>query len=113
LNSKEVILDAIEISTDRTEKGFEKALLYGFYNSGDTIKSSALELAKVISEGLQKKMIDEAELYLLRDVINQAQLATDSENLLPKIDCLMVLLNKAKKEEVSVTNTLFIKNLNL
>ena len=108
LNSKEVILDAIEISTDRTEKGFEKALLYGFYNSGDTIKSSALELAKVISEGLQKKMIDEAELYLLRDVINQAQLATDSENLLPKIDCLMVLLNGLPIAFVTMTTTIIM-----
>lgn len=96
---KDIILDAVEIAIDKTEESFTKALMYGFYNTGDTIKSSAVELAKVISDGVTRGVISEDELKELRTFLMTNNPLNDKRlTLISKIDKLMILLNKAKKE---------------
>lgn len=110
---KDIILDAIEIAIDRTEESFKKALIYGFHNTGDTVRASALELAKVINAGILKNYIQENDMINLRKILNNDTLSESRETLLNKIDNLMILLNKAKKEEVPSSNMLLIKSFNL
>jgi hypothetical protein len=110
---KEVILDAIEISIDKTESSFVKALTYGFYNTGETLKSSALELAKVFVEAINRKVINETEVASLRKIIQPDIMMPEGneKELIFKIDSLMILLNKAKREDVPASSTLLIKSL--
>lgn len=108
---KEIVLDAIEIATEPTEESFTKALMYGFHNTGDSIRSSALELAKVIVEGLANKYITEKDLEGLKDSLTKAsdKLFNSNPALVVKIDHLMTLLNKAKRDELPITNKLLVK----
>jgi hypothetical protein len=111
---KNIILDAIEIAIDTTEESFTKALMFGFYNTGDTIKASALELAKVISDGLGRNVIEKEEIDNIRNILrSDISLFDNRLELIKKVDNLMILLNKAKREDVPIANTLLIKNFNL
>jgi hypothetical protein len=117
IEDKTLILDAIEIAIDATEESYKKALMFGFYNTGDTLKASALELAYVLNEGVEKNVITQTELNTLRNSLIQnsfeQELFENPNNLTKKIDNLMILLSKAKKENVSETNMLLIKNFNI
>lgn len=114
-DERNIILDAIEIATEPTERSFELALLYGFYNTGDTIKSSALELAKAINDAVTKKAISSDQLNRIKTIAQRKEIALfeDNKSLIQAIDYVMVLLNKAKKEDVAESNLLLIKNLNI
>jgi hypothetical protein len=109
---KEIVLDAIEIAVDNSEASFKKALMYGFYNTGNSLKTSALELAKVIDAGLRRQVITTKEVYELGQILRKEKKSTDIniDDLTSKIDHLMVLLNKAKKDEVSTSNSFLIKS---
>lgn len=112
-DEKEIILDAIEIATEPTEQSFKKALLYGFYNTGDSIKSSALELAKVIFESLKGNYLNQNDIEEFKKVLRSADitLSDNRPNLISKIDSLMMLLNKARQEDVPPTSKLLIRGL--
>jgi len=112
IEDENLILEAIEIATESTEGSFKKALLYSFYNTGDTIKASALELAKVLDEGMSRGLLDDSDIKGLKDALSPIPFSNDRKNLVSKIDSLMILLNKAKKEEVLTSNSLRIKGLN-
>lgn len=109
---RDIILDAFEIVVDKTQDSLSKALIYGFYNTDDTVRASALELARVVSEGLKQKAIEENDITNLRQVLAGGITITveNSKELVNKIDRLMILLNKAKRDNTTIASTLQIKN---
>jgi uncharacterized protein YjcR len=108
---REIIKDAIEIAIDKTEESLSKALLYGFYNADNTIRASALDLAKVINEAIIRGAITKEDMQHVRHILsNEIVMTEDSSSLVNKIDRIMTLLNKAKRANTSVASTLLIKN---
>jgi hypothetical protein len=109
---REIIKDAIEIAIDKTEESLSKALLYGFYNTDNTIRASALDLAKVINEAISREAVTKTDMQHIRQLMTgDADFSGDNSALISKIDRLMTLLNKAKRANTTVASNLLIKNL--
>lgn len=98
-----IILDAIEIAIDNSERSFEKALMYAFYNTGNTIESSALELSEAFAEAINNNILTNQELTSVRILLNSSQLSFEnvSPELVKKIDSIMRILTINKMESTS------------
>lgn len=106
-----ILLDAMEIATAKSEDSFRKALMYGFFNTGDSVKTSALELAKVINSGLELAVLTREDIISMQKMLEpEAPIDISLKMLIPKIDSLMVLLNKAQREDEPGSSLSLIKS---